>query len=885
LTYIKIAGRYIREYRSRSVGIVLSIALSVLLIVAIGSLAETARVLQVNDVRQNAGANHVTYIGLNKEQIDKVKQEESVKEAANSFSYDTWNGNNGLNVNVRAGEEKILYMLDTKIAEGRYPTAPDEIAVEKWVLDRLSLPAQLTQNIKVSLGENGEQEFKLVGIVKDRVHSQSHDLRDAFVAFDEQKLAGREDSVETAVEFKEGAGYKNEAMRLGKEIGIKDQEQIVLNEMLLSAMGELEAIDWNLVGVSLLLMIVGGMVVYSLYSISVLKRSQEYGMMRAVGGTRKQILAIILCEILIFYAAGAALGLFMGISATYCFKGTTMTDLFTEGTSRLDIIAISGFAVKLALLSSLAAILLAGSRGAVMANSVSPIEAINRSTQDRDIKLKGEDSLVERLMTITGKISYKNLRRNKKVLIFTVTAMVIGSTFFMTASFKEELNRRGRVTLESIGDKSPWCDFWLNISMDEPMKKGFTAEQLDEIREMPQVESMSSKQVLYSKLILDKEKQLNKSNGENYLKFMNERGFLPKFLGDFSWPGDTEDEVIVRNTVLGLPERDLQYLARTFKILQGEEIDTSRMKDEPLAVLYIPETKANGVPYDAKAKGKYAPVLNIKSGDKIRLTFPKEGYAAGMNNIELLAEQEKYGSSYQEKEFTVIGMVEELLYADGTAAGSRIAPYVLISENMFQELSGIDVQRVVTINLKENADDKDYELVKEKVQKLSQLFKGTVLADYYKYEIAEEKSAVTAGLLQSSIVIILFLISGLSIYNNINYSLISRIREHGIMKAVGLTKRQFRGMIRSEGLMHGTIAAFFSCIAALVIEAGIFVYRVYIFPVYVWPIHTNAKQFFIDWKSMLIVIVINLAIGYLATIGPGRAVDRMEITEAIRTVE
>lgn len=334
-----------------------------------------------------------------------------------------------------------------------------------------------------------------------------------------------------------------------------------------------------------------------------------------------------------------------------------------------------------------------------------------------------------------------------------------------------------------------------------------------------------------------------------------------------------------------MPDRDLEYLARTFKVLQDEEIDTSRMKDEPLAVVYIPKTKANGIPYDEKAKGKYAPVLNIKSEDTIKLTFPKEGYAAGMDNIELLTDHEKYGPSYQEKEFTVIGIVEELPHADGTPAGTQIAPYVLISENMFKEMSGIDVQRVVRINLKDDANSKDYEIVKEKVQKLSQLFKGTILADYYKYGIEEENSAVTGGLLQTSIAVILFLISGLSIYNNINYSLISRIREHGIMKAVGLTKRQFRGMIRSEGLMYGTVAAFFSCITALVIEAGIFVYRVYIFPVYVWPIPMHVKRFFIDWKSFIIVIMIDLAIGYIATIGPGRAVDRMEITEAIRTVE
>jgi putative ABC transport system permease protein len=71
--------------------------------------------------------------------------------------------------------------------------------------------------------------------------------------------------------------------------------------------------------------------------------------------------------------------------------------------------------------------------------------------------------------------------------------------------------------VSKIGDKSPWCDFILNVNMDESMKKGYTKEQLAEIRELPQVESVSSKQALYSKLKFNKEK-LNKLSGENYIK-------------------------------------------------------------------------------------------------------------------------------------------------------------------------------------------------------------------------------------------------------------------------------------------------------------------------------------------------------------------------------
>ncbi len=866
----------------------LSILLSVFLIVTIGSLSESAKVLQVNDMRQNTGRNHVFYSGLNKDQIDKIKKEENVKEVANSFNYDTWKSKNGVSVDILAGEEKLLYMLDTKIIEGKYPTGPNEVAVEGWVLDRLGLPHELNKNIKLSLGENGEKEFKLVGIIENRLHSQSHDFRNAFIAFDEDKLDNSQESIETLVEFKEGLKYNNEAMKLGKAIGIKDEEKIVLNRDLLDAMGELKAIDWDLVKISLLLMLVGGIVIYSLYSISVLNRVQEYGMMRAICSTKKQIIYIILSEIFILYILGTSLGGLTGILFTYILKGSKMAIFITEATYKLDTVVISGFSIKLALLSTLGSILLAGLRGGILANKVSPIEAMNKATQDKNIKVREKESFIEKFITMPNKVSYKNLRRNKKVFIFTIIAMAVGSTFFMTKSFGQALLKRSLEMEKSIGDKSPTSEILLNLDMNEPMKNGYTKEQLDEIKKIPQVENLFYMQTLYSKLKLDKE-QLNKTNGENYIKFMNEKGFHPEMnLGDFYIEGDTKDSVMIRNVVTGLGDKDLEYLGKRFNILQNEKIDTNKMKNEPVAVVYIPKTKENGAPFDEKAKGRYEPVLDIKIGDKIKVTIPKEGYDKGIDNMELLREHEKYSSQYVDKEFTIIGIVDELpgQYMDQNVVGFPTVPYVFISENMFKELSGINnTYRAVRIKLEENISKKNYEMVKGKAQNLSELFKKTLFVDSYEFNKELEKSSITENLFQNAIVVILILISGLSIYNNINYNLISRIREHGIMKAIGLTKKQFRKMIRFEGLMYGTISAIFSCIVAFVLQLGLFIYRTYIFPLYVWPIPTYVKSFFIDWKSFLIVIAINLSLGYIATIGPRRQVDKIEITDAIKAVE
>ena len=178
-------------------------------------------------------------------------------------------------------------MESNEIKEGRFPTKPNEIAMEEWVLDRLRIPCKLNQTIKMSFAESGEKEFKLVGIIENNLDKKRTGRLETYIAFNDENLAGREDHIYSFVEFKEGLNCRQEAKKLGKQLGIKDEKRIVLHRDLLAAMGELEAIDWDLVKKSLLLMVVGGMVIYSMYNISVLKRAQEYGMMRAIGIQKK----------------------------------------------------------------------------------------------------------------------------------------------------------------------------------------------------------------------------------------------------------------------------------------------------------------------------------------------------------------------------------------------------------------------------------------------------------------------------------------------------------------------------------------------------------------------------------------------------------------------
>lgn len=209
-----------------------------------------------------------------------------------------------------------------------------------------------------------------------------------------------------------------------------------------------------------------------------------------------------------------------------------------------------------------------------------------------------------------------------------------------------------------------------------------------------------------------------------------------------------------------------------------------------------------------------------------------------------------------------------------------VPPYVLLSQNDFQTLTGQTGYRIISIDMKENATEAEYQELKQRLQALSETIPGTLLKDELDWQKSTAEFSKQYAALRNSIAAILIIISGLSIYNNMNYNLLVRTREYGIMKAIGLSDKQFRRMIQFEGIAYGSIAAFFACGIAFILQLCIFVYWAYINP---YPLYL--KQYFFAWQPYVLVIAINLGIGYISTLGPIYQVNKVSITEAIRSLE
>ncbi|AGK99811.1 ABC transporter permease [Desulfoscipio gibsoniae] len=895
-TYIRIACRYIRQYPQRTIAMILSITLSVFLIVAIGSLNESAKNSQVVHCK-NYGAQHVIYRELDQKQTEKVKAYQNVQRVAVLAFYGEWKSPNGLTVNLLATDNNNLSMENTCIKAGKFPSQTDEIAIEGWVLDQLRLPHKLGQTLEISLGEKGEKRnYTLVGIIKDRMDEKSTGRLNAFVTSHKEILSERDGHLYALVEFKPEVKIKEEINKLGKVIGLdaNSKEQHVLpNNMLLSAMGQINTVDWDLIKISLMLMLVAGMVIFSVYSISVLRRIQDYGMMRAIGSSSRQILYIILWEIVIIYVIGVLLGIASGAAFVQLFKGAA-TDIFifdaldAFGNVSLDIIVISGLSIKLAVLTALGAVLAAGIRVAWMAVRISPLEAINRSTQDEKIHVNEKEGWIERQLDITKKITIKNLKRNKKAVIFTIIAMSIGCCLFMVKSFAFEFWEREQDLY--YADIRPGLDdeFRLNVNNRVPMMVGYTWEQIAELKGQPEVEKLTATHMLYGRMKIANS-QLNGEYGKNYIKTMEKRlSEFDKEVEDviegpddrmgFAFPGDSDNELVIRSTVLGLSEAEWASFSKN--LIQKEQ-PAGEKSNRPLAIIRIPEVNKQGTFWSqsGKEKLKMEPIFNIKVGDTIVITYPREGYEESLDNWNLIHQYEKHRDKYVDREFTVAGITKVLPEQDSYWLGAKDAPYVIISGRVFQEITGIDTYRIMSLDMKDGFSESDYKSLKEKVHQTAELIPGTGMEDRVESNKESEKAQNEYLLFYAAIAAVLIIIGGLSIYNNINYNLISRLREHGILKAIGLTASQFKRMVKFEGLLYGAISALFSCALALLIELGMFVYYAY------FACTLMREQFFIEWKSFLLVILINLCIGYLAALGPAGQINKLPITEAIRSTE
>lgn len=216
--------------------------------------------------------------------------------------------------------------------------------------------------------------------------------------------------------------------------------------------------DGTIAGLGTVVAIVCGIIVFTSvfciknsFDISISEKTKQYGMLKSIGATKKQIRKNVFFEATILGAIGVPLGLLLGTLASAIL--VVISNFFVEdllvGRLRL-VLSLSWVAFAVATGLGVGTIYLSALRSARKASKISPIDSIRNSNEIKiNPKKIKTPRIINKIFGIGGEISYKNLKRNKKkyrttTISITVSAIVfIALSYFMNLAFAEVKNELG----------------------------------------------------------------------------------------------------------------------------------------------------------------------------------------------------------------------------------------------------------------------------------------------------------------------------------------------------------------------------------------------------------------------------------------------------------
>ena len=284
--------------------------------------------------------------------------------------------------NNREQIDEIIEALGVGVAEGRFLQEGDSgkiVLGDDFVKSELyGKPIRVGSTVKIQ----GE-DFKVAGILE---RTSTFTLNGAILMMEEDMRSAfdiSEDEIDFIVARAES---ENEIERISEEIkrklrddrdqkiGEEDFEVQTPIESLSAVQTIISVINIVVTGIALIALVVGGIGIANTMFTSVLERTREIGVMKAIGAQNKDILTIFLIESgllgLVGGIVGALIGLGMALGVSQIANSTLGSQIFTLNPS-FNLITGS-------ILFSLLIGVISGIVPALQASRLNPVEALRR---------------------------------------------------------------------------------------------------------------------------------------------------------------------------------------------------------------------------------------------------------------------------------------------------------------------------------------------------------------------------------------------------------------------------------------------------------------------------------------------------------------------------
>lgn len=844
--YKQLTGRYLKANKKRTLLTIIGIILSIALISTIGFFIVGMQRAQIEDIKNGYGSWHVSFSAPEEDIVSKVENNPKVLKSGMYQQGEQINIEKGLKLSPTIASDKALELLPIKIKEGRFPRVKDEIALEKWVLPYFENNIKVGDNIKIQ-----NEEYTLTGILQDSVDAQiQKNGRMLLISnnIDRMKavlLAEISPKTNLRNTVKELTALTDKKITRINDKGQKVQiSSVVKNSPLIDMQG---GGDWNsglsqmyssvavIIGIVVIATIA---VIYNSFQISVVERVKQFGLLRAIGMTPKQIRKIVLREATILSILGIPVGVLLGIAAIstigLIFKiigGETV--VFMKLTISPIVIIISVFV-------GIVSVYVSAIIPAFFAGKISPLVAINSRTSITKEKIKKRRNFIlGRLFKFEGMLAVKNIKRNKKRYRVTVFSIVISVVLFIT--FKSFMDMTLNIS-KTLNESKNVHFLVQNNSSDSVIDN----DVIENIRKLNSVDKVFKGYNSYN-FVSPMEKDRVTAGGKVYGVARNIDG----------------KEKIVMNAAINIYDDAALQVSR--KYIKSGSIDIDKINSENRVILINKNEFMN----DKINKSYVGSVVNLKVGDEVELQYNEETTNIITNNgrgsTSRLNFEEKKG---QTKKVRIMAILKEDPFNfNGDQSGLKL----ITTEEMAKRLMGKKDINITSLNisLKNVRDEESSKLQLENIIKSKS---SLTLINYLDYNRNSKSAILMIQILVYGFIIVVSLIGSVNIINTITTNIILRKKEFASLKAIGLTQKSLKKMIVIEGILYGIVGTIYGSIIACGLS-----YMIYSgirgIKEMVWPV---------PWQAMIIAAVFSILIGYLSVLSPLARINKENLIEAVR---
>lgn len=532
------------------------------------------------------------------------------------------------------------------------------------------------------------------------------------------------------------------------------------------------------------------------FNISITEKIRQYGMLASVGATRRQIKSSVKTEAAMLGVVGIPVGTMSGILASFIL--VKVVNALSAGWLNFALSFHTSLpALILAVILSIATIYFSATGSARRAAKVTPLEAIRNT---KEIKIKSAKlktpAIIGRIWGIGGVISYKNIKRNKKKYRTTVTSIVICSVTFIVISYFMSM------AFSVVGMSYASVDY--NIGINMSCKKDLDIEKLSEL--LSGIEGAKD-YLVGAGYYFDVDKpEYTKEYGEYCGQLYDDREdvsqeFFITVLNDKSYDkyasdagvknADTGAILVNKCTFDVYNEKSSKYVKEEMELYKYKAGDTIRCGYNVYDDASSDDNAAEGDTESSTDDN------NAVEGDTESGTEDNSGYVdeETINNgvrktvdVTIAGVTDKVPTGYKGYGNTTLLFMNqkgfESLWADGKS-GNEFKPghasysaYV-VAENADEYQDTFE---------KETEGNTEYSQISFYVSNLDK-------------EMRDEKSLFTLlGVFAYGLIVVIALIGITNIINTLSTGMELRSREFATLRSIGMTDKQFAGMVRLESV-------------------------------------------------------------------------------------